>query len=243
MLQTLLDIINNNLVALLIGTLVGAEITRYLYKPNVVIFLKGLTPLVSENGFFISVKIANKGRTVASNSIGNLSIDYLDENLMSPEMYKLDQFETSLPTSRLEDIKLYFPRHQLITPEKKRKIKNSSLCWATLSNPKFIDINPGSSEVLDVCRIQLYTDGENSFWYVIFPSEQGWRKVTCRIKLVAGIPLTGKLSVCPSNIFPVVRPFKIVQKNTNAKPELIIQKFGLLERIYYWFNKDKLYFD
>lgn len=243
MLQTALDIINNNLVALLIGTLVGTELTRYLYKPNVVIFLKELSPLISDNGFFISIKIANKGRTAALKSIGNFSLENLGDNLIAPESLSLDEFERSLPTYRLEDIKLDFPRHQLITPKKQRKIKNNSLCWSALSNPREIDINPGSSEALDICRIQHYITHEQDFWYVIFPSEQGWRKVCCRVKLVPGEPLKGKILICPSNIFPVIRPFKIYQQDESTEPELVVENYPLIKRVYFWFRRDELYFD
>ncbi|MCB0746076.1 MAG: hypothetical protein KDC90_01310 [Ignavibacteriae bacterium] len=233
------------MIALLIGTLLGKEITRFLYRPQVVIKFKGIMPLNSDNGFFLSIQIANKGRTEASNSTGNITINCQKDDLMDPDMYVLDKFENALPTYRLENIKLDFPRHQLITPDKFREIKNSNLCWSKLGNPSDINISPGSIQSLDFCRVQFYNNEKTNekFWYLIFPSEQGWRKVITRIKLEENMSLKGKLFICPNNVFPTVRKFIIRYDRTISSPKLVLKKYNIFEKIYYFFNRSKLYFD
>lgn len=239
------DLLTNNLISLLIGTLLGTEITRLLYRPQVLIQLRAIKPLVSDNGFFLSVSIANQGRTVASKCAGNVSINYAEADLMDPDQYMLDRFENSLPTYRIENIPLDFPRHQLLTPGKLSEIKNSSLCWSKLGNPSEMNINPGTTQGLDFCRVQLYDNQETNekFWYLIFPSEQGWRKVRCRIKLTPGKQLTGKLFVCPENVFPTIRKFFVDLDRVDGSPALSLKRYSFLERIYFSFNRTKLYFD
>lgn len=240
-----IEILGSNFIGLLIGTLLGKEITRYLYKPQVLIQLRDITPLYSDDGFFISIRIANRGRTVASKCVGNITINYELKNLITPEDYRLDKFEEALPTYRLEDIRLEHPRHQLITQKKTRDIQNSTLCWSKLGNPSDIDINPGSNQNLDICRVQKYVDNEKkeTFWYLIFPCEQGWRKVRARIKLNPQESLTGKLFICPNNVFPTVRKFTFTLGNNNEYPKISIDKYNFFKQVYYIFNRSKLYFD
>ncbi|MDE5421578.1 hypothetical protein L3073_05125 [Ancylomarina sp. DW003] len=239
------DFLTNNAIALIVGTLLGKEITRYLYKPQVLIRVRNISPLYSDNGFFVSIKIANKGRTVATNCCGKITLNFNKEALMDPDSFKLDRFETSLPTYRLENIKLDHPRHQLTTKAKDRSIKNSSLCWSKLGNPSQISINPGSIESLDVCRVQFYKDQkeDQQFWYLIFPCEQGWRKVKCRINLKNNEIISGKLFVCPENVFPTVRKFVVSLDEQTNKPIFTIKKYNILKRFYYFFYRSKLYFD
>lgn len=241
----IVEVIRDNILTLIIGTLLGTEVTRYLYKPQVIIQFRDIMPLYSDEGFFISIGIANRGRTVANNCIGNITIDNSLENLLNPEKYSLDECEKSLPEYHFENIKMDFPRHQLITPAKKREIKNVTICWSKLGNPAEININPGSSNKLDLCRIQKYQnkDKTEKFWYVIFPCEQGWRKVRCRIKLKPNEVLTGKLFVCPDSVFPTVRMFRIEYSDIEIAPKFILKELTLLKRVYYFFNRSKLYFD
>lgn len=69
--------------------------------------------MYSDGGFFLSVLVANAGRTVAANSVGNITINYPIGDLIDPDQYSLDTSEQSFPTYRLEMIKLDYPRHQL----------------------------------------------------------------------------------------------------------------------------------
>ena len=107
-----------NIWGLIIGTLLGSEISRYLYMPHVIIKFKNITPLFSDTGFFISVMIANKGRTASLNTQGKITLHYNSDRLMEPCEYKLDKYENSLPTYTLENVNIEHPRHQLLTPSK-----------------------------------------------------------------------------------------------------------------------------
>lgn len=222
-------------VGLLIGTLLGNEINRFLYRPKVIIKFKNISPLHSQDGFFLSLVVANYGRTVATNCIGNLSLtDFTREDVMD---YKEALTDEALPKYSEEKIDLEFPRHQLVQPNQFREIKNVSLCWSKLGNPCEMNINPGMCQVLDICRVQY--NKEKLFWYLIFPSEVGWRKVRLRMK---ARNIEGRLLVCPENEFPTVLDFKIKLDEQNV-PIFIPANYKYLKKIKRFFNRKKIYFD
>lgn len=222
-------------IGLIIGTLLGNELSRFLYKPRVVIKFKSLHPLFSNNGFFWSIIVANMGRTVATNCTGNITLFDIDEGDTMQEHEGIK--DESLPRYNEEKLDLDFPRSPLITPNKFREIRNSSLCWSLIGNPEKMDINPGTTRGLDICRVQYHPDAD--FWYLIFPSERGWRKVRCRIKAK---PIRGRIFVCPSNIFPKILDFEI-RISRDSKPNFVILKYSLLKNMIRALNRRKLYFE
>ena len=223
------------LAGLVIGTLLGNEISRFLYRPRVIIRFKEISPLYSKDGFFWSIVVANHGRTAASNCIGTITIkDLPKENILGPADAMVDE---ALPKYEDEDIDLDYPRSPLITPDKFRDIKNCTLCWSQLGNEPRIDINPGTTQTLDVCRVQFNT--QKQFWYLVLPSERGWRKVRLRMKVTN---IKGRILICPSNEFPTVLDFEIKQKK-NEEPIFIAIQYSFLKRVFRQFRRQKLYFD
>ena len=188
-------------VSLLIGTLLGKEITRYLYKPKVFIRYKNLSPLTTEDGCFWSIKVANLGRTVAKDCIGTITLLDMDRSKLM-DVSEADSLE-SLPEYKEENITLDFPRFQIMSPATFRLIESEPLCWAELGNPQRLDINPGMTQQLDVCKIHFGKVGN----YIIFPSEHGWRKIRIRTKIRN---IKGRIMICPSNEFPTPINFRIV---------------------------------
>ena len=125
------------LIGLIIGTLLGNEISRFLYRPKVFIKFKQISPLFTKDGYFWSIIVANLGRTVATDCIGTITIDGLSkEDIMESHEAVMDE---SLPTYSEERIDLDYPRSQLVSPMSFREIRNVSLCWSLLGNPFKID--------------------------------------------------------------------------------------------------------
>lgn len=215
--QQLMD----TLIGLGIGTLLGNEISRYLYRPRVKVKIRDINPLITTDGYFISIDIINIGRSVATNCMGYISINDLSSNDIMEE-YEAATNE-SLPSYRDEKIDLSYPRAQMVTPTKFREIKNVSLCWAQQGNPSEININPGMTTTLDLCKVQKT---EESYWYLIFPSEKGWRKVRFRMRFRE---ITGRLFLCPSNEFPTIIDFKIC--DINSKPQFQVIKYNIFQRM------------
>jgi|GEM_PF-4987820 len=222
------------LIGLCIGTLLGNEISRFLYRPKVIVKFKQLTPLKMKDGFFWSIQIANQGRTAALNCTGTISLfDLKNTDVLEPYDALIQE---ALPSYKDENLDLEYPRKQLISPSKFRDLRNCSLCWSTLGNPSEVNINPGTIQELDICRVQYHS--ERNYWYLIFPSEKGWRKVRLRLKVAN---LTGRILVCPSNEFPTVLDFRILQRG-NKEPTFEQINYRLISRLRRYFNKNELYF-
>lgn len=221
-------------VGLIVGTLLGNEISRFLYRPKVIIRFKDINPLYTKDGFFGSIHVANLGRTVATDCMGTISLDNVfKEDIMESHEAVSDE---SLPSYRDEKIDLDFPRSQLVSPLSFREIKNVSLCWSMLGNPFKIDINPGTTQSLDIFRMQFHND--KKFWYIIFPSEKGWRNVRVRMKLKH---ITGRILICPSNEFPTILKFAI-KISANKEPVFIPIKSNNFKRLFRFIHRENLYF-
>ncbi len=212
-----IDILNPIVTAitgLLIGTLLGNEASRILNKPRVSLRFKDMNQLVTKDGFFWSIFVVNTGRTVASNCIGVIDLDNVKkEDILEQNEALPNEF---LPRYLDENGDISFPRDQLTTPSKFRDVKNSVLCWSHHGNPFKIDINPGMTQSIDICRVQYHETGK--FWYFIFPSEKGWRKVRVRMK---ANNISGKLSICPANDYPTILHFKISAEGKQGVPTFI----------------------
>ena len=229
----IIDEVYAALISLVIGTLLGRELSRFLYRPRVIVRFKSLAPLHTADGYFNSIEIANLGRTVATNCIGVLTLFHIDkEDIL--EQYNADPIE-SLPDYKESGDDLSFPRDQLLSPKFFRELRGVSLCWSRWGNPATMDINPGMTQVLDVCKFQI----KNESRYIIFPSEHGWRKVRIRIKMRE---VQGRIMVCPSNEFPTMIKFKI-DMDEEGMPRLIPLKQSFKERVKQVFFKQRYFFD
>lgn len=196
----MLDSLLSPFLSLLIGTLLGGEITRYFYKPKVIIRYRDVTPLTLESGVFWSLRVENRGRTAATDCIGVITID----NISQDDVIDQSEADTNeyLPDYRNDDIDLAVPREQIMSRTYYREINRVSICWSKLGNPDYIDINPGVSQSIDICKYHESPHGN----YFIFPSEDGWRKLRVRVRKSY---ITGALFVCPSNEFPTKIDFTI----------------------------------
>lgn len=210
------------LVGLFVGTLFGNELSRYLYKPRVRVRLNNVSPLKTKDGEFFSIGFINIGRSEASNCSGYISLkDITPDMIMEPSEASLDE---SLPSYSYENLDISHPRSQMITPNKFRHIKHEPICWAHQGNPDTININPGSIQALDICKVQRY---KNNNWYLIFPTERGWRNVRLRMEFQKDV--YGRLFLCPSNEFPTITDFKIIMQDD--VPTLKIIKPNFFQRI------------
>ena len=210
------------LVGLFVGTLFGNELSRYLYKPRVRVRLNNVSPLKTKDGEFFSIGFINIGRSEASNCSGYISLkDITPDMIMDPSEASLDE---SLPSYSYENLDISHPRSQMITPNKFRHVKHEAICWAHQGNPDQININPGSVQALDICKVQRYKDNK---WYLIFPTERGWRNVRLRMEFKTDV--YGRLFLCPSNEFPTITDFKIIMQD--GVPTLKIIKPNFFQRI------------
>lgn len=210
------------LVGLFVGTLFGNELSRYLYKPRVRVRLNNVSPLKTKDGEFFSIGFINIGRSEATNCSGYISLkDITPDMIMEPSEASLDE---SLPSYSYENLDISHPRSQMITPKKFRHVKHEAICWAHQGNPDQININPGSVQALDICKVQRYKDNR---WYLIFPTERGWRNVRLRMEFKTDV--YGRLFLCPSNEFPTITDFKIIMQD--GVPTLKIIKPNFFQRI------------
>lgn len=221
------------LVSLLVGTLLGKEITRWLYRPRVSVKFKGISPLAARDGIHCTIKVVNIGRTEAKNCKATISI----YNLIESDLVHEDEACLSeiLPDYKEEGISLSNPRKQLLNPAYFRIIDGEPLPWARLGNPGSLTINPGISELLDVFKIQ--SDGDKLL-YTILPSELGWRNLRARIKIRE---LSGKIMICPSNEHPTLIEFKL-SFDDFFKPQFLVKKPDLLRRVRGFFFKESYYY-
>ena len=227
-----LEELTSALISLAVGTLLGAEVTRWLYRPRVFIRYEDVAPLDADDGIYWTIKVANLGRTVANNCKGIITIDSLCQTdlLESSEANP----EENLPEYPEESADKIYPRLQLINPKYFRKINGESLAWATLGNPATISINPGVTEMLDVFKVQNNKDGI----YITMPSEHGWRRLRARIKQR---DLSGRIMICPSNEFPTLIYFRLTF-NSDGKSVFVVKRSGSLKKLQRIFFRHKYYF-
>jgi len=220
------------LISLIVGTLLGSELTRWLYRPNVVIRYEDVDPLHTEDGVHWSIKVANLGRTVATDCKATITIDELQQSDLL-DTQEADAKEI-LPDYREENADLSFPRPQQIGRKFFRPINGASLAWACLGNPPELSINPGITEVLDVFKIQQCSRGP----YVCLPTEAGWRRLRARIK---ARPLSGRIFICPSNEFPTLIMFRL-SFDEAGQSRFEVTKPTILKRLQRYFFSRQYYF-
>lgn len=165
------------LIGVLIG-IVGPFGARFIYewymRPRIVI--EGDVPLQGKKIVYHSIKIANKGRTVAKNCSALLTIK---------KMVK-------------EDVNDDFPA--FVKSDSYRPVEDEPLCWALqtfsaggeLVNPAFLSIYPNSRQLIDLCRVHV--DSLN----VEVPSEIGWSQP--RVVLHANKVYEVELKIFPENV-------------------------------------------
>ncbi len=219
--MTILEDVITSFVSLTVGALLGSEFTRFFYKPRVIVKYKDLDPLEDETGIFWSLQIENYGRTVATNCMATLTL--YDVNVCDLVKEEAIDVNENLPLYRDETIDLEYPRKQIVNESHFRPIRRTSLCWAKLGNPDILDINPGISQSVDLCKFHRGSKGN----YFIFPSEDGWRRL--RVRLVAK-SLSGHILICPSNEFPTRVNFKFLIDDTNVS--LKIKKPSIFYRLF-----------
>lgn len=227
-----LEVILSAFASLAIGTLLGSEITRWLYRPRVFIRYKSTAPLHASDGVHWTIKVANVGRTQAINCKGIITIAGLEaDDLVAANDAHPDEI---LPSYSSEKIDLEFPRSQLIDPTYFRDIDGEALAWAAMGNPPVISINPGITEMIDVFKVQNPDAGG----YTIVPSESGWRKLRARIRPKE---LKGKIMVCPANEFPTMIFFKL-EFDENGISNFSVQPPGFIEKFQKLFFRKDFYF-
>jgi hypothetical protein len=208
------------LLSLVIATLIGGEIVRKLYSPKVKVKVKSSNYLKNKDGYLIALNIVNLGSSAATKCMSYLVIDKKTAINKEDLITEHDACENEyLPTYTDENIDYTIPRQQWITPEKYVAPEQLVLCWNHAGDPYQLDINPGVTVSLNICRLRYHE--ENKYWYMIFPTEKGWRRVRFRMRFK---PLHGKIFICPSNAFPLIVKFKIINSCPQGEPILEVNR-------------------
>lgn len=206
------------LLSLVIATIIGGELVRRIYSPRVKVKVKRSNYLRNEHSFLIAIDIVNLGSTVATKCISYLIIDeqtqIQEDDLLTEAQACENEY---LPSYSYEHIDYEIPRQQWITPEKYVQPQRLVLCWNHSGDPYELDINPGVTVSLNICRMRYHD--EDHFWYIIFPTEKGWRKVRLRMKYKE---ISGKIFICPSNTYPLIVNFKISENPQTNEPYLYV---------------------
>jgi hypothetical protein len=217
---------------LLVGGLLGREIFRILDKPNVVIQYRKITQFRQADGVYLSVRVGNIGRSAAERCMCVLSIfDFEPSHIIDPSLAEAHE---NLPEYKEENLDLDFPRYQIVQPESFHDIVSESLCWSSLGNPSVLDINPGTTQSMDICK---FFKGQEQ-QYFIFPTEFGWRRI--RVRVSAEQMIRGRLLVCPSNYYPTALDFELCVDNF-GEPVFRRVSIGLIGRLRRFFSKNSLY--
>jgi len=210
-----------SLASLTIGTLIGTEFSRYFYRPKVIVRYKEIDPNFDDSGVYWSLQIENMGRTVALDCVATITLfDITKENILKNEKISIDE---NLPKYQNENIDLSVPREQIVTDKHFRHLRRTSLCWAKIGNPDVVNINPGISQSVDLCKFQKTKFGG----YFIFPSEAGWRRVRTRI---SKNNIKGYVLICPSNEFPTRVNIELLITE-NKESQLIVKNPSFINRV------------
>jgi hypothetical protein len=225
------DEVTKTLVSLMIGGLLGREIYRIVDKPRVTIQYRNPITFTQEDGQFLSIRVGNVGRNAANKCFCTLTILNLDYSLIL-DPSEAEAFE-NLHEYKEEKPSFEVPRYQIVQPKSQRGIAYDLLCWSALGNPAHVDINPGTTTSIDVCKLFRRAEKE----YFIFPSEFGWRRIRVRIR--ATKPLRCRVLVCPANDYPTPLDFEIFSDKGEINFRIV--RLGFFVRVMRLFSKRSLY--
>lgn len=214
---TIIDVVLKT-VPLILSMFVGTWIVRVSFLPKVDIKTKKEHVLQDNGGCFLSLNIVNIGPNMAQKCCAYI---ILDTHIRNEDILNMNEISSDehLPTYAEENNNFEIPRNTLITREKQRDVQQIQLCWTHHGNPYLKDLNPGVQAQVDICRYQRFPDDSN-LYYIIFPTEKGWRRVHFRMK---NQRLIGKLYLCPANSHPNV--FKIdFCLGQDGRPKVTIKK-------------------
>jgi hypothetical protein len=191
-----------SVISLFLGGLLGAEISRFLYRPRVNVRYDQVLPLIAETGTYWSIDVINLGRTAALQCKGVISFNDLQANdLLDYNEADEDEY---LPDFLSDPDGKSGPSYPIYTRSWFRKPIGLYLCWSQIQHPAKTDINPGTSERLEIFKMHKSANGN----YLVFPTENGYRQVHFRTRAQT---LNGFILVCPANEFPAKIEFSITK--------------------------------
>lgn len=216
--------------AIVLAAIIGGLIIRKLYKPKVKIRFDRRADLTDDHGTFFSINVTNIGHNCARKCVSYIRLDdacIKDIHVMKSEKASdheelpsySDEGSQPLPHQLCSPLSLYQQctessepkanhRKQLVDDHKVRSLRYIFLCWTCQGNPSEIDLQPGMTRSIDICRWQKKNSEKESVPYWIFPSEQGWRKLQARV-YANNTTLTGQLFICQADHEPLVADIKL----------------------------------
>lgn len=199
-------------IVLFLGGVTHQVITWFMLRPNLRI-LPELERVEGTNTTHFRLLVENKGRRVAENCVGVISIDIPPEGwgwVNNEDWAKIDA-NTFQMLGRLE---------------------RETLFWEEGEKPYYLNINPGMKARLNIARFD-YVGGEPYEWgrlrRVVIPSEEGWEyageepvfvdgKVVSWVKK-SRISLNIPVGI-PANEIPYVFRIRVTSRNSNPTPEM-----------------------
>ncbi len=167
-------------------------IKNHYHKPK--LELEGDEAATGSKVYAHVVKVRNKGRSIAKNCVGELTIDiykndiaHIPQNVLNANGYCIHQNNF-------------------------RAIKDEGLCWSFGNNPDKIMINPRTYKKLDFYQVYI---GSRE---IDIPSEKGFKKKRVKLKPK---DYMGTITVSAENAEPVTRSFKMIVKKNDVDYEWI----------------------
>ncbi len=209
------------LLTLTIGTVIGSEFSRYFYRPRVIVRYKEVDPNFDASGVYWALQIENMGRTVAQDCLANITLfDVTADHIIDKHQASLEE---NLPGYDGESLDISLPRDQIMSRQHYRELRRTSLCWSKIGNPESLNINPGVSQSVDICKFHRDEGGNH---YYIFPSEVGWRSVRVRVMKE---DIQGYVLICPANEFPT-KVYIHFKTQKDGRSYLTVKRTNIFDR-------------
>lgn len=216
------SVLVENAIGLMVGTIVGGGIVRYLYRPRLKIEIDRVITHeahsdTADRVFNLTIQVTNTGNVAGQNSVGFITLaDVIASDLLEDDdPFPLEQVDFT------EDAQAQTP-YAIMTPTRYRPVDRELLCWAPYGNPARYTLNPGAKCVLEVAKAIWYD--ARGIWYLAVPSEEGWNRVRGRF---TNRHLRGTLIVSPENGRQTTVDFEITlprNGSTQGKPAFRLKR-------------------
>ncbi len=229
----------NYFVCPLLVVLIGGFLVKHILRKKYKIQYSGSMIEQGQNIHVVSVEIENIGNLQLTDASAHIILD--DScTIKQREILDIDNLATlGIDKNEYENLPTYMDEGLKLSASLRAAWMNTTnflsenqffTCWDFSGDPYKINLKPFSRMRLIICKAIEYDVGAKKFryWYYIFPTERGWRRV--RFRMTAKT-LTGRIILSFSNSYPLIIPFKINHDSESSTPKLEItsQKVVLSE--------------
>lgn len=158
---------------------IGLELFRfYFFRPKLKI--ENESKEDGKNFSCHSIRILNKGRRIAKNAQGAITVHDIGSGDVLPfdKILFVQDFGNESARELIKIFDVTPPETVYMTNSKFRKVELEPLSWSDLVNRTSITIFPGMSRLLDVCRF-IKIDGSHQ---IQIPSSKAWQNLLMVLK-------------------------------------------------------------